>query len=413
MFNSRYFKLALVLGLAASIGPFAIDMYLPALPAIGTSLGASVSEVQWSLTAFFLSLGTGQLLYGPLSDMWGRKRPMYWGLGIFAVASVGCALARNIETLVAMRFLQGLGAAAGMVIPRAVVRDLHTGPEAARLMSLLMLVFSVSPILAPLVGSGVIAVTGWRGVFWTVTLAAAVGLVMLYAHLAETRPPEERADSSLGSALRGYGLLLRDWNYLGLVMIGSSSMIGFFVYMASSPFVFIDHYGLSPLMYSLTYSFNAVAFIGATQLIAPLGERFGLVRIVKAAAMAAGVVMLLLLAYYVAGGDNMLVLMAMYFISSAFMGMVIPTSSVLALEEHGAIAGTASALLGTLQMLVGALGMGVFGLFSNGKPLTMVIGMTVGAMLGVALTWMTLGKVGAHGSVPPSAQPQPQPPHTH
>ena len=413
MFNSRYFKLALVLGLAASIGPFAIDMYLPALPAIGTSLGASVSEVQWSLTAFFLSLGTGQLLYGPLSDMWGRKRPMYWGLGIFAVASVGCALASNIETLVAMRFLQGLGAAAGMVIPRAVVRDLHTGPEAARLMSLLMLVFSVSPILAPLVGSGVIAVTGWRGVFWTVTLAAAVGLVMLYAHLAETRPPEERADSSLGSALRGYGLLLRDWNYLGLVMIGSSSMIGFFVYMASSPFVFIDHYGLSPLMYSLTYSFNAVAFIGATQLIAPLGERFGLVRIVKAAAMAAGVVMLLLLAYYVAGGDNMLVLMAMYFISSAFMGMVIPTSSVLALEEHGAIAGTASALLGTLQMLVGALGMGVFGLFSNGKPLTMVIGMTVGAMLGVALTWMTLGKVGAHGSVPPSAQPQPQPPHTH
>ena len=411
MFNSRYFKLALVLGLAASIGPFAIDMYLPALPAIGTSLGASVSEVQWSLTAFFLSLGTGQLLYGPLSDMWGRKRPMYWGLGIFAVASVGCALASNIETLVAMRFLQGLGAAAGMVIPRAVVRDLHTGPEAARLMSLLMLVFSVSPILAPLVGSGVIAVTGWRGVFWTVTLAAAVGLVMLYAHLAETRPPEERADSSLGSALRGYGLLLRDWNYLGLVMIGSSSMIGFFVYMASSPFVFIDHYGLSPLMYSLTYSFNAVAFIGATQLIAPLGERFGLVRIVKAAAMAAGVVMLLLLAYYVAGGDNMLVLMAMYFISSAFMGMVIPTSSVLALEEHGAIAGTASALLGTLQMLVGALGMGVFGLFSNGKPLTMVIGMTVGAMLGVALTWMTLGKVGAHGAVPPSAQPQP--PHTH
>ena len=403
MFNSRYFKLALVLGLASSIGPFAIDMYLPALPAIGTSLGATVGEVQWSLTAFFLSLGAAQLLYGPVSDMWGRKLPMYFGMGIFTIASIGCAVATNIETLVVMRFFQGLGAAAGMVIPRAVVRDLHTGPEAARLMALLMLVFSVSPILAPLVGSGVIAVAGWRGVFWAVTLAAVLGLALFYTQLEETRPPEQRLDSSLGSALRGYGLLLRDWNYLGLVMIGSCSMVGFFVYMASSPFVFIDHYGLTPLMYSLTYSLNAVAFIGASQLTGWLGERYGLVRVVKVSASAAAVVMLALLGYYLAGGDNMVVLMAVYFISSAFMGIVIPTTAVLALEEHGEIAGTASALLGTLQMLTGVLAIGVFGLFTNGKPLPMVIGMVVGAVVGVVLTWLTLGKVGAHGATPPAA----------
>ena len=383
--------MALILGLLSAIGPFAIDMYLPALPAIGQSLGAEVGAVQWSLTAFFLALGCGQLLYGPISDMLGRKPPLYFGLGLFTLASVGCALATNIETLVALRFVQGLGAAAGMAIPRAVVRDLHTGNEAARLMSLLMLVFSVSPILAPLVGSGVIAVSGWRGVFWVVALAAVAGLALVYGMLKETRPAHDRVESSLGSALRAYGVLLRDTHYLGLVFIGGCAMSGFFVYLASSPFVLINHYGLTPTQYSLAFSFNAIAFIGASQFTATLGARFGLVRVVKAAASASGVVMLALVGYYLAGGDRLEVLIALYFVASAFMGLVIPTTSVLALEEHGAIAGTASALLGTLQMLSGAAAMGIVGLFANGEPLPMVIGMATGALIGVALTWVTLG----------------------
>ena len=391
MLFSRFLKIALILGLLSAIGPFAIDMYLPALPAIGHSLGAEVGAVQWSLTAFFLALGAGQLLYGPVSDMLGRKPPLYFGLGLFTLASVGCALATNIETLVALRFVQGLGAAAGMAIPRAVVRDLHTGNEAARLMSLLMLVFSVSPILAPLVGSGVIAVSGWRGVFWVVALAAVAGLALVYGMLQETRPASARVESSLGSALRAYGLLLRDTHYLGLVFIGGCSMAGFFVYLASSPFVLINHYGLTPTQYSLAFSFNAIAFIGASQFTATLGARFGLVRVVKAAASASGVVMVALLGYYLAGGDQLGVLIALYFVASAFMGLVIPTTSVLALEEHGAIAGTASALLGTLQMLSGAAAMGIVGLFANGEPLPMVIGMATGALVGVALTWITLG----------------------
>ncbi len=387
--------MALILGLLSAIGPFAIDMYLPALPAIGQSLGAEVGAVQWSLTAFFLALGCGQLLYGPISDMLGRKPPLYFGLGLFTLASVGCALATDIETLVALRFVQGLGAAAGMAIPRAVVRDLHTGNEAARLMSLLMLVFSVSPILAPLVGSGVIAVSGWRGVFWVVALAAVAGLALVYGMLNETRPAHDRVESSLGSALRAYGVLLRDTHYLGLVFIGGCSMAGFFVYLASSPFVLINHYGLTPTQYSLAFSFNAIAFIGASQLTATLGARLGLVRVVKAAASASGVVMLALLGYYLTGGDRLEVLIALYFVASAFMGLVIPTTSVLALEEHGAIAGTASALLGTLQMLSGAAAMGMVGRFANGEPLPMVIGMATGALIGVALTWITLGSARA------------------
>ena len=166
--NTSFLKYALVLGLLSAIGPFAIDMYLPALPSIGQSLDASPHAVQASLMAFFISLGIGQLIYGPLSDMLGRKPALYFGLVFFAVSSVGCALAPNIHVLIILRFLQGLGASAGMVVPRAVVRDLHTGHDAARLMSLLMLVFSVSPILAPLTGSLLIEWAGWHAVFWAV-----------------------------------------------------------------------------------------------------------------------------------------------------------------------------------------------------------------------------------------------------
>jgi DHA1 family bicyclomycin/chloramphenicol resistance-like MFS transporter len=391
MISSRFFKMALVLGLLSAIGPFAIDMYLPALPAIGASLGAQIGPVQTSLTAFFIALAVGQPFYGPLSDMYGRKLPLYFGLGLFALASVGCALASDIQTLIVFRFIQGLGAAAGMAIPRAVVRDLHTGTDAARLMSLLMLVFSVSPILAPLAGSGVIALAGWRGVFWAVALAAVAGLALIAFSLDETRPPSARVESSIGSAFAAYAVLLSDRHYLGLVFIGSFAMAGFFTYLANSSFVLIGHYGLSPAMYSVAFGVNAAAFIGTSQFTAALGERFGLVRVVKGGVCGCGAAMVLMFGYFLLGGDSMWVLLVLYFIASAFMGLVIPTTSVLALEQHGSIAGTASALLGTLQMLTGAVAMGVVGLFTDGTPLPMVAGMAAGALVAVVLTWITLG----------------------
>jgi DHA1 family bicyclomycin/chloramphenicol resistance-like MFS transporter len=398
MRSSPFFRMALLLGLLSAIGPFAIDMYLPALPAIGQSLRADIGAVQMSLTAFFISLGAGQLLYGPVSDMVGRKPPLYAGLAVFAIASVGCALATDIQTLIALRFIQGLGAAAGMAIPRAVVRDLHTGTDAARLMSLLMLVFSISPILAPLVGSGVIAVTGWRGVFWAVTIAAVAGLAMMATLLAETRPASERVESSIGSALAAYWLLLRDRHYLGLVFIGSFAMAGFFTYLANSSFVMIDHYGLSPALYSVAFGVNAAAFFGASQFNGALGERFGLARLVKFGVAGCGVAMVAMFAYYAMGGDSLWVMIVLYFIASGFMGFVIPTTGVLALEMHGAIAGTASALLGTLQMLTGAVAMAVVGAFTDGGPLPMVTGMAAGALIAGVLTWLTLG--GDRGTQP-------------
>lgn len=389
--HSRFFRIALILGLLSAIGPFAVDMYLPALPVISRSLGADMSTTQLSLTAFFVSLGVGQLVYGPVSDVVGRKPPLYFGLALFVVASIGCALATSIDALVALRFVQGLGAAAGMVIPRAVVRDLHTGNDATRLMSLLMLVLGISPILAPLVGSVVIAHTSWRGVFWAVTFAALAGLVLAATMLDESRARDARIGGGFGATLRAYALLLRDGRYLGLVLIGSCAFAIFFIFLANSPFVLINHYGLSPAHYGMAFGINAASFFIAAQFNGALCERFGIERVIKAGAYACGAVLLILLAYYVAIGDRLWVLIALYFLASAFMGIVIPTTGVLSLERHGHIAGTASALLGTVQILTGAVATAVMSGFASDGPLPMVAGMTACGLIAVGLSWVTLG----------------------
>ena len=385
-----FFRLAVVLGLLSAIGPFAIDMYLPALPSIGQSLGASVHAVQASLMAFFISLGIGQIVYGPVSDMVGRKPPLYFGLLLFAGGSIGCALAPNIETLIALRFVQGLGACAGMVVPRAVVRDLHTGTDAARLMSLLMLVFSVSPILAPLVGSLLIEVSGWRSVFWAVTVLAGLGLVLLATSLAETRPPELRVDSSFRGAIAAYGQLLRDRRFMGLVFIGAFGMSSFFAYLANSSFVLIDHYGLTPRQYSIAFAVNAASFIGASQLTGRLAKRYGLARIVKVAVTGYALLMLVLLAANLAGFDRLELMLALLFVGYGFLGLVIPSTAVLALDKHGAIAGTASALMGTLQFTTGVLVMALVGWVVDGTARPMVTGIAVCATVAFVLAQLTL-----------------------
>ncbi len=399
--KTNYYKTALLLGLLSAIGPFAIDMYLPALPIIGASLQADVSAVQLSLIAFFLSIAVSQVIYGPAADMFGRKPPLYFGGALFVLASIGCALAPNIETLVACRFIQGVGGGAAMVIPRAIVRDLHTGQEAARLTSLLMLVFSVSPILAPLVGSLVTEFTGWRGIFWVVTGIGVAGLLMVAFMLEETRPPEQRAQSSLRHAFAGFWLLLRDRHFLGLVAIGSFGISSFFVYLANSSFVLMNHYGLSSRQYSLAFSINAVAFFSVAQVTGWATGRYGLHRVVRWAVVGFASSMVLLLVLNLIGLDQLVVMMTMLFIGNGFLGLVIPTTSVLALEEHGAIAGTASALMGTLQMVIGSVMMAVVGLFADGSARPMVAGIALCAGLSMLFTFITLN--GRHAARPVAA----------
>jgi DHA1 family bicyclomycin/chloramphenicol resistance-like MFS transporter len=390
--TASFYRPAIVLGLLSAIGPFAIDMYLPALPEIGRDLGSSTSVTQLSLLAFFISFALSQLVYGPLSDMWGRKIPLYIGITLFAFASIGCALATDIETLIAFRFLQGIGGAAGMVIPRAVVRDMHTGVQAARLMSLLMLVFSISPILAPLTGSAVIEFYGWRGVFWAVMSAAFIGLLLLSTQLEETRPAELRRESSIGTALSAYGLLLRDRNFLTLTFIGGLGIASFLVYLANSPFVLIDHYGLTPTQYAMAFSINAVSFFTVSQLTGLLGTRFGLIRVMRIAVTGFALTLVAMALAMTSGAGGFYTLAAFLFVGYGFLGLVIPTSAVLALEDHGEIAGTASSLMGTLHFVISGLAMVLVSLVFDGTPTPMVAGIAVAAALAFVLTQATIGR---------------------
>lgn len=392
---SPFARNALILGLLAAIGPFAIDMYLPALPSISADLAASTAATQMTLTFYFLGFGLSQILYGPASDMLGRKVPLYFGLVVFIVGSVGCGLAPTIEILIAFRLLQGVGAAAAMVIPRAVIRDLHTGVEATRLMSLVMLVFSVSPILAPLTGSALIVPFGWRAVFVAVTVAALIGLVMTATVLPETRPPAERIRSDFQTVIGGYASLLGDRRFLGLTFIGGLGMSSFFAFLASSSFIYIEHFGLSPTQYSLAFSVNAIGFIGASQFAATLGTRFGMARVISMAvsAFAAGAVTLFVVV--AAGSDSLPVLIGLLVVTFACLGLVVPTSMVLSLEEHGPIAGMASALGGTLQMATGAAMIVIVSLFFDGTALPMVTTIAACAVGALILAQLTLRRSSA------------------
>ena len=387
---SSYARNAIVLGLLAAVGPFAIDMYLPALPTIAADLGATTAATQMTLTAFFVGFGLSQLAYGPVTDMVGRKPPLYFGLGLFLIGSIFCGLAQNIEWLIAFRLLQGIGAASVMVVPRAVIRDLHTGVEATRLMSTVMLVFSVSPILAPLGGSALIVPFGWRAVFVAVSIVSVVALVLVATLLPETWPRERRVKSAIASVIAGYGYLLRHPRFLGLTFIGGLGMASFFSFLASSSFIYIDHYGLTPTQFSLAFSVNAIGFIGASQFSANLGMRFGIARVVMAAVSAYTLLALLLLAITLAGIDNLVVLMVMLFLAFAWLGLVIPATMVLALDEHGPIAGMASALGGTLQMVTGGVVIVIVSAFYDGTSLPMVTTIASCAVGAYTLARLTL-----------------------
>jgi len=385
--QSRAPSHALSLGLLSAIGLFALDMYLPALPTISANLNANSHEVQASLISFFAAMAVSQIVYGPLSDMFGRKRPLYVGLSLYAIGAIGCALSPSIEWLIAFRFLQGMGACAGVVISRAIVRDLHTGPAAAQLMSRLMLVFSVSPILAPLAGSIVTVFGDWRLIFWVMVGAGAVGAIVAVFFLEETRLPAARSESSLAGALKSYGTLLRDPYYLGLVLIASFGMSSYMIYVANSSFVLIEHYGLSPTFYSIVFSCNAVAFIGMSQLNGWLSRKIGLRKVIRGAVFGYSTMMVMLAFVTSLGIDRLDVMAAFLFGGYGFLGMIIPTAAVLALEHHGRIAGTASAMMGTIQFVTSAVVVGLGGMFADGTSLPMV---TVIAVCSVVVFMLSL-----------------------
>jgi len=383
-------RFALVLGLVIAVGPFAIDMYLPALPVLARDLGADPMAAQASLMAYLLATGAGQLLSGPLSDMYGRKAPLYVGLSIFIAGSIGCAFSPTIGVLIACRVLQGIGACFSMVIPRAVVRDLHTGPAAARLMALLMTVFSVSPILAPLGGGLVTEAFGWRAVFAAIACLAVACVVMVRFLLPETRPAAARSQSSLGSALASYRSLLTDPHYMGIACFASLSLAGFFIYVANSAFVIAAHYGLGPRLYAMLFSLNGLTFVVFSQFTGRLATRFGLRRVVRTALLLHLAAILTLLALVAWGVDALPVLVAGLALVFGFVGVIVPSSMVLAMEAHPSRAGTASALIGTMNFAGGALATALVAPFANGTPLPMLIGIAACSAIAAPLALLTL-----------------------
>jgi DHA1 family bicyclomycin/chloramphenicol resistance-like MFS transporter len=367
----HYYRLALILGALTAIGPLAIDMYLPALPTIAREFRVDASVVQSSLAAYFIGIAIGQAFYGPLSDRLGRKPILYLGLGLFMISSIGCALAESVDALIAFRFLQALGGCAPIVIPRAIVRDHFDQAGSVRMLSVLMLVMGLAPILAPLIGGQLLVNFGWRAVFWLLTAYAAVWLTVVATVLPESLPPGRRVRHPIHEVLGVYWRLARDRRFMGHALAGALIFAGLLAYISGSPVVFIELFQVPPEQYGFFFGINAIGIIVASQINRWLVGRVETHRIVKTVlpvAMTAGAV-LVIDAYSGFGGfPGILVPLFCYI---ACHGFVLPNTTALAMSPHGSVAGSASALLGTLQFVLGAIAGSLVGLFANGTPVPM------------------------------------------
>lgn len=348
--------LALLLAMLTVLGPLNIDMYLPAFPEISEDLGANASQVQLSLTACLVGLAVGQVVIGPISDSRGRRGPLLVCIALFVLASALCALAPNTAMLVLGRFLQGFTASAGVVLSRAVVRDVFDGAALTRFFALIMVVVAVAPMVAPIIGGGVLWLpfTDWRSIFWTLALLGALIAGIVALRLPETLPKERRIPSTLGSSLHTMGVLLRDRRYLGYTLIVGLLHGGSFAYVAGTPFVYQDLYGVSPQVFGFLFGVNGLAIILGSAAVGRLSERFGerpLLRVAVFTAVAATSVVLA-----TASLQGPLVLLVVpIFVYMTCMGAILTGSFALAMEGQENRAGSASSLLGALPMFVGAL----------------------------------------------------------
>jgi DHA1 family bicyclomycin/chloramphenicol resistance-like MFS transporter len=348
-------KLIVVLGLVNAIGPLSVDMYLPAFPEIARDLETSATQVQLTLTACVAGLALGQLAIGPLSDRLGRRVPLITALSTYAVASFLCALAPSTPVLMLLRFAQGLAGAGGVVIARAIVRDLHSGAAAVRLFSALMLVTGLAPILAPLAGGAILAIASWRAIFVVLTGLSGLIAVLVAAALQETLPPERRSDKGLRATLTVMRGLLRDRWFVGHGLAGGLGFGALFAYISGSSFVLQGIYGASPQLYSVLFAANGLGLIGGSQVNARLVGRYGPALLLRAGLTSIAVAACALLAVVSIGGFGVVALLVPMFVIVSSLSFVLPNSTALALADHPTVAGTASALLGMGQFVIGAL----------------------------------------------------------
>ncbi|MFK4304215.1 MULTISPECIES: multidrug effflux MFS transporter [unclassified Paenibacillus] len=390
MTKSRILWIAFVLGALSAFGPLSIDMYLPSLPTLANNLHTTTSLAQLSLTACLLGLAVGQIVAGPLSDVRGRRGPLVVSLVLYAAASLLCVFAPNIGVLIGLRFIQGLTGSAGIVISRAVARDLYSGKELTRFFSLLMLVNGVAPIAAPVLGGVLLNFVSWRGVFMVLCVVGVAMLIAVVLGLPETLPVSRRSSGGLKQTLRTLGHLFTDRRFMGYAFSQALITGAMFAYIAGSPFVLQDIFGVSPQTYSIIFAVNGLGIVLFSQLTGRLVGRFSERQLLLSGLVIAAVAGISLLTVAFTGGQLFAVLVPLFFVVSC-VGIVSTTTTSLAMQSQQRSAGSASAMLGLLPLLLGSIASPLVGLGSGTTPIPMAIVIAI-AEVGALLSFMVLAQ---------------------
>ena len=382
------FRTILILGALSAFGPLAIDFYLPGFPAMAQAFATDEKHIQLTLAVYFLGLSIGQLVYGPIADRFGRRVPLLVGVGLFTAASFACAFAPSLDWLIGARFVQALGGCAGMVLSRAIVSDKCDAVGSAKVFSQLMLVMGLAPILAPMLGGLLVNLHGWQSIFIALTGFSALAALAVALGLPESLPANVPRQP-LSGALRQYGRLLKDREFLGHALTGGIAMAGMFAYIAGSPFVFIKLYGVPAEHYGWLFGSNAAGFILVAQvnarLLAKRQPAFLLARTVWVY-LAAGVALLGISALHT---EQLWPLLIPLFICIASLGCIIPNASACAMNGQGARAGSASAMLGFLQFSVAAGAASLVGVLHDGTAMPMAMVITLCGVLAVTIGMAT------------------------
>jgi len=370
--RNKKFYLILILGFLTAIGPLSIDMYLPAFPDIAKSLDTTVARVTLSLSSFFIGISVGQLLYGPLLERFGRKKPLYAGLAIYLLASVGCAFASSVNALIALRLLQALGGCVGMVASRAMVRDLFDVKENAKIFSTLMLVVAVSPIIAPTLGGYITAALGWHYVFVMLIIIAIFILSGIYFFLPETKSPDPGFSLRPKPIIKSYASVITHPQFYTYALTAAISAAAIYAYIGGSPHVFMELFHVNERQYGWIFAIIAMGLIGSSQLNSVLLKNYTSEQIIKVALRCQTIIGAVMVLITIFGWGDLFVIIFLIFIFLCCQGFVFPNASALSLACFGHNAGSASALLGAIQMGIGAGTSALVSLLQNNTALPMV-----------------------------------------
>jgi len=369
--RTNKFHLITILGLLTAIGPFSIDMYLPAFPDIAKGLHTTVANVTLSLSSFFIGISFGQLLYGPLLERFGRKKPLYAGLCIYLIASVGCALAASVNALIVLRLLQALGGCVGMVAARAMVRDLFEVKENAKVFSMLMLVVAVSPIIAPTLGGYVTSLLGWRYVFVMLIIVDIIIIISAYFLLPESRKPNPNFSLRPGPILNNFSGVIRHPQFYTYALTAAVSAAGLYAYIGGSPHVFMEIFHVSEKQYGWIFALIAMGLIGASQVNSLMLRIYTSDQLIRVALFCQSVVGITTVCLTLFGLTDLFVTIFLIFVFLCTQGFVFPNASALSLAAFGHTAGSASALLGAIQMTIGACTSALVSILQNHTALPM------------------------------------------